>query len=110
MAAANKEPLTILGAIFVRLSDPSEDSEGVSTGALVYVSTDTDKFYLSREVLKDMKVIDQNFPCIPKTQKTEAYHGRTTQRAPLLVVAPLVQHLHQDQVLSHLNVTRRIFH
>ena len=64
MSAANKEQLTLFGAVFVRLSGSLEETRNVKTGALVYVSPDTDKFYLSREVLKDLKIIDENFPKI----------------------------------------------
>ena len=65
MAAANREPLNILGAIFVRLYSAEGDQEN-NTGAMVYISPDTDKFYLSREVLQDMRIINENFPAIPE--------------------------------------------
>ena len=65
MAAANREPLTILGAILVRLY-AAEGKKNVHTGAMVYITPDTDKFYLSREVLGDMKIINDKFPVIPE--------------------------------------------
>ena len=64
MAAANREPLNIPGAILVRLC-PAEGNINVHTGAMVYISPDTDKFYLSHEALKDLKIIDGQFPIIP---------------------------------------------
>ena len=51
-----------LWALFIRFSGNMEETKSTSSGALTYVTPDTDKFYLSREVLKDLGVIDHNFP------------------------------------------------
>ena len=92
MAAAKRGQLTLFGAFFIRLSGTTEDSKKVSTGALVYVSpdtdkfylsrevlcdlgiTDTDKFYLSREVLCDLGIIDKNFPSIKPSVSMAPIH------------------------------------
>ena len=78
MAAANREPLNILGAIFIRFSGSTEESKSITSGALTYVSTDTDKFYLSREVLKDLGVIDQNFPQIKPNMMSAGLENQAT--------------------------------
>ena len=65
MVAANREPITILGAICLRISGSSETNCKTEAAALVYISPDTDKFYISRETMKDLKMINGSFPDIP---------------------------------------------
>ena len=64
MIAANKEPITILGAICLRISGSTHTNRHVETAALVYISPDTEKFYLSCETMKDLNIIDESFPNI----------------------------------------------
>ena len=64
MQAANSEEIDIAGAIFIRLS--GRDTSGVmhTAPAMAYVSSSTDKMYLSREALIQLGVISRDFPKI----------------------------------------------
>ena len=79
MIAANREPITILGAICLRISGSTAANRHVGTAALIYISPDTDKFYLSCETMRDLKIIDDKFPNIPEAGKQENVysHSRT---------------------------------
>ena len=64
MNAANKKPINILGATFLRLSAKNAQGETVETKQLTYITDETDKFFLSKEACKDLHMIADNFPNI----------------------------------------------
>ena len=62
MVAANREEITISGAIFLRLSAKDAMGNTFTAGVMVYVSPSTNKFYLSRQALIQLCVIPKDFP------------------------------------------------
>ena len=77
MAAANGEEITIIGAIFLRMTGKDEDGEPHSATVMAYVSLSTDKFYLSRGALEQLHVIPTSFPklcAVASIEVEEATH------------------------------------
>ena len=64
MVAANREVINIVGALFVQLSGKDADGKVHVAREMVYISPSTSKFYLSRDALIKLCIIDENFPCI----------------------------------------------
>ena len=62
MVAANRNQIDIRGAVFVRLSGVDSVGRTHTAPVMVYVSPDTEKFYLSREALVQLGVISKDFP------------------------------------------------
>ena len=63
LIAANKSPISIAGAVVVRLQGPSESNGKVySCATMVYISVDAHGFYLSREAMVDLGIVHPNFP------------------------------------------------
>ena len=62
MFAANNEGINILGAVFIRLSGKTRQGRNVETAEMVYVTDSTDVFYLGRNALEQLRIIDQDFP------------------------------------------------
>ena len=60
--AANSEEIDVLGAVFLQLSGRSASQRHITTSAMVYVSDSTDRFYVSRTALSQLKVLDEDFP------------------------------------------------
>lgn len=64
MFAANNEGISILGAVFTRLSGVDLDGNRIETADMIYVSDTTDLFYLSRHTMEQLKIISSDFPTI----------------------------------------------
>ena len=64
LEAANKSPISIEGALFLRLSGTSPSGEVITCAALVYISREAQGFYLSMESMMDLGIITRDFPCI----------------------------------------------
>ena len=62
MKAANRAPIVIDGAIFLRLSGSNSSGESVEAAVMAYVSPDANNFYLSREAMIQLRIIDESFP------------------------------------------------
>ncbi len=62
MKAANTAPITIDGAILIRLSGVTNGGDNVETAVMAYISPDTDNFYLSRASMVQLGIIDRSFP------------------------------------------------
>ena len=62
MEAANAAPIRIDGAIIVRLSARGKSGDLVQAAVIVYVSPDASRFYLSKEAMVQLGIINQNFP------------------------------------------------
>ena len=60
ITAANRTPISIDGAVLLRLS--GDDPDGPHSAAMVYVSPDANEFYLSKQVMIDLLIIPENFP------------------------------------------------
>ena len=65
LVAANRSPISVAGAIILRLQGCAKDSDKEYTCAsMVYVSKDANGFYLSCEAMVDLCIVPSNFPCI----------------------------------------------
>ena len=64
MYAANNEGITILGAIFARLSGLKKNGERIETAEMIYVTDSTNLFYLSRRAMEQLQIISHDFPSI----------------------------------------------
>ena len=62
MKAANTAPITIDGAILLRLSGVSKQGDVVEAAVMAYISPDTDSFFLSKEAMVQLGIISQDFP------------------------------------------------
>ena len=60
--AANREKINILGAVFLRLSGTDALGNTHTAAVMVYVTPDTNRFYLSRSALIQLRVIPKDFP------------------------------------------------
>ena len=67
MKAANTAPIAIDGAILIRLSGVTNAGDGVEAAVMVYISPDTQNFYLSRESMIQLGIINSNFPQLGAT-------------------------------------------
>ena len=78
MCAANKVPIRIIGAIILRLSGESVSGEKYECAVMVFISAETDDFFLSKEAMQQLAIIPKDFPRIgaanacptPKTSLT----------------------------------------
>ena len=73
--AANRTPITIDGAVFLRIGGTSTGS--AQTGAMVFVSPDATGFFLSEQVLKELGIIPENFPEIGSSSDVSGASGET---------------------------------
>ena len=64
LEAANKSPITIEGALLLRLTGTSPTGEVFSCAALVYISKQAHGFYLSLESMMDLCIVPRDFPNI----------------------------------------------
>ena len=64
MYAANNHNIKILGAVILRLTGPSRSGMTLETRQIVYVTTDSIKFFLSREACTELGLITTAFPMV----------------------------------------------
>jgi len=62
LKAANTAPIKIDGAILIRLSGTSDNGDCVEAAVMTYISPDTNNFYLSRECMIQLGIINKDFP------------------------------------------------
>ena len=62
LKAANKAPINIVGAILLRISGKSGEGENKEAAVMTYVSPDAQHFYLSKEAMVQLDIIDEDFP------------------------------------------------
>lgn len=67
MHAANNNNIKILGAIILRISGHSDTGRPLTTKQIVYVTDESDKFFLSREACIQLGIISNSFPSIGET-------------------------------------------
>ena len=65
--AANNGGIQILGAIILRFTGRSPSGQTLETRQIVYVTSDTDKLFLSREAYTALRMISENFPTVGET-------------------------------------------
>ena len=81
MVAANRVAIDIRGAIFICLSGRSSSGKLFTAPIMVYISPDTDKFYLSRWALIQLGVIPKNIPQVGAAMETSSV-GQLTKVDP----------------------------
>ena len=81
MHAANNDGIKILGAVVLRFSGQSHSGQILETRQIVYVTSDTDKLFLSREACTALGMITENFPSVGEMHKGDQATG-ITQHAP----------------------------
>jgi hypothetical protein len=64
MHAANNKGINILGAVILRLSGKDPSGNPVETRQIVYVTDNSNKFFMSREACVALGMITKNFPTI----------------------------------------------
>ena len=64
LVAANKSPITIDGAIIVRLQEIPLSDDKNSCATMVYVSKSAHGFYLSLEAMMDLGIVSHDFPSV----------------------------------------------
>ena len=79
MLAANREEIKICGAIFVRLFGVDSLGETHTAPIMAYVSPNTQKFYLSREALIQLRVIPKNFPRVGAVTETSSIENKKAE-------------------------------
>ena len=62
MSAANKQPIQIDGAIVLRLSGEGEHGTKYECAVMVFVSPQTEDFFLSKEAMQQLAIIPKDFP------------------------------------------------
>ena len=67
MHAASNNQVTILGAIILNITGQSQAGAQDTTKQIVYVTNESDKFYLSRRACADLGMISTTFPTIGET-------------------------------------------
>ena len=84
MRAANKDPIGIVGALALRITNTAGLMPFKTTRQIVYISDATEKFFLSMEACKDLGIIPSSFPSMESAavemplNKT-SYRGTTYQ-------------------------------
>jgi hypothetical protein len=73
MKAANAAPISIDGAILLRLSGRSKQDDYVEAAVMTYVSPDAKSFFLSREAMIQLGIINHDFPQLGSTADQPSY-------------------------------------
>ena len=82
MSAINGEGIEILGAVFLRLEGIDESTgQIVQTAVMAHVSASTDRFYISRQAMRELGIIPPNFPQVQATS-LNAVSSDNRERAP----------------------------
>jgi len=65
MNAINNEGIDILGAVFLRLEGKDASSgASVKTAVMAHVSQSTDRFYISQQAMRELGILEHDFPKI----------------------------------------------
>ena len=63
MTAINGEQVSILGAVFLRLEGTdANNGQKVQTAVMAHVTESTDRFYISRQAMRELGIISHDFP------------------------------------------------
>ena len=77
MRAANMGEIEISGAVFIKLTGIDSSGKKHTAPIMAYVSPSTEKFYLSREALIQLKIIPKNFPKVGAALESSAIEAHT---------------------------------
>ena len=69
MRAATGNPVKVLGAIILKIKNPTSSNNAQETRQLVYVTNETSQFFISKGACIDLGIIPSNFPA-----NTNKYH------------------------------------
>lgn len=64
MRAANGNPIKVLSAIILKIASPTSPNSVHETRQLVYVTNETNQFFISKGACIDLGIIPSNFPAI----------------------------------------------
>ena len=73
MKSANRSSISIDGAIILRLSGRTADNHELEAAAIVYISPDATTFYLSMEVMMQLRIIPKSFPQVGAALNTRSH-------------------------------------
>ena len=84
MVSADNSRIEILGAVFLELTGRCPDGRNLSSKQMVYITPNTEDFYLSRKGCQDLGLVSSSFPTIGEaynrpTQKTSAASQDTAE-------------------------------
>ena len=82
MHAANNNGIKILGTVVLRFSGQSQSGKILETNQIVYVTSETDKLFLSREACTTLGMITKNFPSVGEMNKEDKAAGITQHHVP----------------------------
>ena len=75
MKAANSAPISIDGAIILKLEGYGLNNEKISASVMTYISPDAKALYLSKEALIQLQVIPKDFPKVGSAANITAVDG-----------------------------------
>ena len=70
MHAANNQPISILGAIILRISGTDQNDNVKETRQMTYITKDSNNIFLSKAACIDLGMISKDFPTIRATPST----------------------------------------
>ena len=70
MHAVNNHGINILDAVILRFSGRSPSGNALESRQIVYVTSDSDKLFLSRETCTALGIITKHFPMVGETLQT----------------------------------------
>ena len=79
MHAANNDTITIFGAIIFTIRGKSELREVLTTKQIVYVTHDSDRFFLSCQACIELVMISDTFPTVGDVEKSQEVSLCTTE-------------------------------
>ena len=83
MSAINGEGINILGAVFLRLEGKDANTgQSVQTAVMAHVSESTNNFYISRQAMRELGIIDQDFPKVQARDDNAATSKIESELAP----------------------------
>ena len=71
MHAANDQPISILGAIILRISGTDQNDNVKETRQMTYITKDSNNIFLSKAACIDLGMISKDFPTIGATPSTD---------------------------------------
>lgn len=78
MNAANHKSIKILGGVLLSIHGKDQDDNHRETRQLTYITSDSDKFYLSESACIDLGIISRKFPTIGEADDVDANTAATT--------------------------------
>ena len=83
MCTISKEDITIIGAVFLRLRGvDGNNGKSVESAVMAYVSDCTEKFYISRQVMRELGIIPPDFPKISAPLEVSEVGSSDTSFSP----------------------------